>query len=172
MKNNVNYNINNKTILKKQLEIQNIKLKLNRFAKIKKYSGYFLAIAFPVSYIFFVLKSSGLLKELQIDKKVINRKKSIEKFHGIDTELNNQRIEDFDKNWGINLVNDEIENRKKNGNKILNEKPEAEIIIKEEIMNEKVLPIVINKEEDQNPLTHESNVFFDSKFTKNPKPKL
>jgi len=165
MKINGKYIINNVNIYNKEKETKILTTRLERIVKIKKIAGYFIAIAFPFSFLLFVLKSSGLFKKLHIDEKFTNRKKSIEKSHGVDLELNDQRIETFDKNWGINLANDEIENRKKLGNKIFNEKPAEPSIIKEEEISNKLEESKVEViKEGQNPLTVESNVFFDSKF--------
>ena len=169
------FTINKNSILEKTAFINKKNLKINRIEKFKKYFCYSFAAMIPAFYIFYFFKSSGLLKKLEVDKKYNERKKRIEDSFGVDSKLNDVKIEEFDKKWGINKANDDYEEKIKYGNTALNAKDEIKVIsidettnltneISSEVTQEKIIILNTETKNQSNPLEVESNVFFDSRL--------
>lgn len=159
--------LNDKLIKKKALNLQKETLKVNRIQLFKKYFYYGLGITIPCLYFYYLLKSTGMFKKLEVDKKYTNRKKKIEESHGIDTKVNDKKIKEFEDKWAINKAQEEYEERLKFGNKELNKKEEQEEkpeINQEENIQEKVTSPQSSTEQSSNPLEVESKVYFDPRL--------
>jgi hypothetical protein len=160
--------LNENLIKKKTLLIQKESLKVNRIQLFKKYFYYGVGITIPCLYFYYLLKSTGMFKKLEVDKKYTQRKKKIEESHGIDTKVNDQKIKEFEEKWAINKAQEDYEERLKYGNKELNKREEPELEIKLQEISSKT-ENVINLEQPQtnqssNPLQVESNIFFDPRL--------
>lgn len=161
----------------------NIDRKLNKFSrenkisigilKSKSYIYWILGLSFPVLYIYYIMKASGLFKSIEADKKYKERQKKMENKHNVDMEKNNQMLKEFDEKWEINKPLNDYENKMKYGNKDLNKREETET--KDEIQETMILEKNEPKEEyeqikfveeDQNidatKLT--TNIIFDSRL--------
>jgi hypothetical protein len=139
------YTINSERIERKRKKYTEEISKVTKREKRFKYFYYFLGIFFPSLYIYYVAKSSGLFKKLEIDKKIKERAKEIEIKNNIDLALNDKLLKEFDKKWGINFLIEEYENRIKFGNKELNEKEEN---INNDEFNINLSNATINKNEE------------------------
>lgn len=126
MKKYFSYKIDIKNIEKAQAKVkQNFKTK-DRINKGKNYFYYLFGITVASSYIYFLMKASGLFKKLEIDKKYKNYQKSKGESYGVDIELNDKKIKEFTDKWGINYALKDYEEKLKYGNKELNKKQEIE----------------------------------------------
>ncbi len=116
----------NKAIIDKKTQI--IMKETSRFKKkekIRKYLFYFLGFSFVSSYVYYLMKASGLMKSLEIDKKYTNRRKKIEDKYNLDMEQNDKKLKEFQEKWAINKALEDYENKLKYGNKELNKKEES-----------------------------------------------
>jgi hypothetical protein len=158
------YTINSEKIEKKRKRYTEEISKITKREKRFKYFYYLLGIFFPSLYIYYVAKSSGLFKKLEIDKKLKERAKVIEIKNNIDLAVNDKLIKDFDKKWGINFLIEEYENRIKFGNKELNEREEniSNNVINIDINNDNTLNKnnEISKEIKTDPKKFQSTVMF------------
>ena len=173
MKGISNYTINTTGLENKIHSLKKQTTSIKRIEKLKKIFFYFVGISGPLLYVFYFVKSSGLLKSIEIDKKYLNRKKSLEEIHGVDTKINEEKLKEFELKWGINSALNKYEEKIKYGNKELNEREEVKII-QDELQNENVPSpqndiVEIESKSETNPLLEESQVFFDSKFDKKKK---
>jgi len=125
MKKYFSFKINKALIDKKseiiQKEVKNLKRKEKRW----KYLFYFMGFSFVSSYLHYLMKASGLMKSLEIDKKYINRQKKIEEKYNLDMEQNDKKLKQFEEKWAINKALEEYENKLKYGNKELNKRDES-----------------------------------------------
>lgn len=162
MKNLLLLKINSKNIQKKAKLVQKEIRSVNRIEKSKKYFYYFLGITLPSMYVWYMLKASGLMKKLEIDKKISNKKKQIEESHGVDLKLNDELIKEYENKMGINKAKEKYEEKLKFGNKELNEKKDEDN--EQEILEKIEEKEIIREDNNSNPLQVESTVNFDSRL--------
>jgi hypothetical protein len=163
MKININ-GINRQT--KKFVKENSSKTTLTKF---QKYFKYIFLGSFPVLYTYYILKASGLFKNLKLDKRYKEKIKQKEEEFNIDQAKNDRLIADFEKKYDINYSIIEYEKRIKYGNKELNVKEEK--INTANIENLPKIDSVItnelpNIEKNLDPTKLGVNVMFDKRLNK------
>lgn len=113
--------LNLNQIKKKQAEINSFEKKKSKKEKNWKNFYYFLGVLFPSVYIYFVLKASGLFKQLKIDQKIKENKILKDQKYNLNSELLDKKIKQFEEDWDINYKENLKDHRNKFGNKELNE---------------------------------------------------
>jgi hypothetical protein len=170
------HQLNKEKIDKKAISFAKQSKQINKIKIYKKYLFYFLIGGFSFSYLYFALKSTGLLKALKIDEKYNSFKRKNEKRHNVDIIENEKKFKEFEKEWEINKALDSYEYKLKYGNKELNYKNEGEskneIEYKGETIstsnaNENEFKIIIeNNKENIDPKVLSTNIGFDSRLSK------
>ncbi len=142
------YKINKEIIDKRSKIVEGLVTNNIRSIKRRKILLYFTGVSGFTLYIYYLMKASGLMKKIEIDKKFISRRKKIEEKYNIDMEKNDKILKELDEKWEINKPLDDYENKIKYGNKEINNKVENLESIEEnnsENMTEKNNSVIVQK---------------------------